>query len=145
MGKFSRGDFYLILIQIMNSSICLLGLGLLGSSLFLSYEIQAINNFILSIAFISIFMLFCSFLGFCCIKNSPCAIMIYVLMNILFVLTILPLSFLIIFEQEEIVKFLIENIKDSEETINKAKYFINLDMDITKIVLLSYCLVFVIL
>lgn len=143
MNKFSRGDFYFILIQLFNTCLLLLGLALLTSSIYLSKQTNSINTFTVCIGFVAIFLLLTSGYGYFCIKNSPCSIIIYEFFVLCLTLTLIPLGFYIMFDQEDIVNFLIEKMKDSEEAINKAKKAIDMNMDITKITLLVYSTILV--
>jgi hypothetical protein len=143
MNKFSRGDFYFIIIQILNTFLILLGGGLLASFILLSSETKSVNSFIASIGFLSLVLITTSVFGYCSIKNSPCSTLIYLLFILVLTLTLVPLGMYILFDQEAIVKILIENMQDSKESIEKVENAINTNMDVTKIVLLLYSIIFV--
>ena len=143
MNKFSSADFYFIVIQILNTFLLILGMGLFASSIYLSSETDSINTFTVSIAFLSVILIFTSCYGFFGIKNSPCSILIYIFFILMLTLTLIPLGMYIVFDQEQIVNLLIENMKDSEESINLAKKAIDINMDITKITLLIYSVILV--
>jgi hypothetical protein len=143
MNNFSRGDFYFVIIQILNTFLLILGGGLLVSSILLSSETQSLNSFTVSVGFLSIVLIITSSFGYCCIKNSPCSTFIYLLFILALTFTLVSLGMYIMFDQEEIVKFLMEKMKDSEEAIKKAEKVINTNMDITKITLLVYSIIFV--
>lgn len=143
MNNFSRGDLYFIIIQILNTFLILLGGGLLASSILLSSETQSVSSFSASIGFVSLVLITTSLFGYCSIKNSPCSTLIYLLLILVLTLTLVPLGMYILFDQDTIVQILLEKMQDSGAEIEKVRHAINTNMDITKIVLLLYSIIFV--
>lgn len=143
MRKFWDSTFFFTLMQIFNFCVFLLGVGLIGSALYLYLIVKFANTFILSLGIIGTFILFISAYGYCCTKRSPNLLLCYELFLLLLTMFVLILAFFILYAQPDIINFLTSKMTDSHDTIAAAKMAINRNMNITKIALFVYSIVIV--
>jgi hypothetical protein len=92
---------------------------------------------------IALFILLTSVFSICWTGRSSCAHLLSGILYIAIILANIILGFYIVFDQESLVDFMTEKMDDSVAAIDKIKYQINVNLDIVKILFLSYTIVIV--
>lgn len=138
MDRFSLTKLAYAMMQFTNFLILLLGIALLGSTMYLWILVESFNSFILVMTMISSFFIATALLGIFSTKKSPCLISIYQFVIFVMLISVVVASFFFILEQDKITEYLTSKMEDSTKAINEARKAINFDMQLTQIILVSF-------
>jgi hypothetical protein len=131
------------IFHFLNTFNLIFALALIGSGIYLWTKAESFNTFILAIMSIGLIIAFTTMFSYCCTNKSPCALLMAIILLILIFVFIVTLGVCIIFFQEKIIDFLVQSMKDSEAVIEELKEQLNKNMDLTKIIALSYSVIIV--
>jgi hypothetical protein len=144
MNKLTKIKVLNVFFQFLNSFNLLFAGILFTGAIYLIAQTGIFNSFVLSMFIIAFFICFTSFFSFCCTYKAPCAMCILNLLLILIFILVIIMGFCIVFIQDQIINFLIDNMNESSQAaIEEAREKINNEMDITKIVMLAYSIIIV--
>jgi hypothetical protein len=138
MNKLTKIKLLNIFFQFLNCFNLAFAAALFTSAIYLVVKIDNFNSFTLSLMLIGFIITTTTIFSFCCTNKNPCGILISTTLLTFIFIFVLTIGFCIVFIQDQIVEFLTENLKDSKEVIDEVKRQINVNMNITKIVVLSY-------
>jgi hypothetical protein len=116
---------------------------LIAGAIYLISQTGSFNSFIMALLLIAFIICSTSFFSFCCTNKAPTALMIANILLVFILKFVLIIGFCIVFVQDKITEFLVQQMKDSEAVIREVKEKINSEMDLTKIVMLSYSIIIV--
>jgi thiol:disulfide interchange protein len=138
MNKLTKIKLLNIFFQFLNSFNLVFALALLVAAIYLIAQTGSFNSFTLALLIIGSSICFTSIFSFCCTNKSPCALLFAIILLIFIFLFVVTLGICIIFLQDKLIEFLVQSMKDSQSQIEDIKQKINSEMDITKIVALTY-------
>ena len=140
----TRGNMIIYLIlQISNMLIGLFGIGLLILSIYLCINIKGFNSFALTLMLLFILLTCITIIGLYS-KSSPTLLILYFLLNMVFTVIVIVFTIYLFLDLDNIVDYMTSNMKDNDAKIHiKEKFESNLN--VIRIVFLSYILVFVII
>lgn len=141
--QISGSNYQFISLQILNFIIFSLGIALLVISFIIWEEVKSFNSFIFTIIFVS-FVIVCSNIIGYGVRYSPTKLIIYFVLVFIVTVGLTILLFFVIYDKDQIVAFLTQNMKDSPIAIKIVKEYLDQNIDLIKILLLSYSTILVI-
>jgi hypothetical protein len=134
---FTSKLFYFIL-QICNFALFILSIALFASAVYLWITVKMLNSFILGIAILALFMFFTAFWGYSCVKYFGFFQLIYMLFLVILIVVTVILGYFVVFDQQQIVQMLTQNMTDSGDTILATRRILTKNFEITKLVVAVY-------
>jgi hypothetical protein len=126
-----------ISLLVLNLLTFFLGIGIFVTDILIWTKVKSFNSFNMTLTFIALYIIFTCLIG-CKLRCSPTKLIIYFLLVFLVLTGVTILLMFILFDQDQIITFLIHNMKDSKAAIDEAKYYLDQNIDVIKILLLSY-------
>lgn len=122
------------LLQICNFALFVLSIALFASAVYLWITVKLLNSFILSIAILALFMFLTACWGYSCIKYFGFFQLLYMLFLIILIVVTVILGYFVVFDQQQIVDMLTQNMTDSADTILKTKGILLKNFETTRLV-----------
>jgi len=132
-----------LLMQCSNFLIFISAILSISNNIYLWILIENINSFIFTNFIISILLLFTSIFGCYFTKNAPTGVIIYQILLVILTIFSVIITFLVIFDKEALIEFLISKMEDSLETILKTRASLDQNLDVIRIGMFMYSCVLV--
>ena len=129
-------------LQFLNFLTFSLGIAILIITFIIWAKVKSFNTFILTLLLVSFFIICITFVG-CKIRYSPTTLIIYFMLVFFILVGVIILVFYIIYDKEQIITFLVYNMMDSRPAIEEARKYLDQNIDIIKILLLTYTFIIV--
>ena len=131
--------------QFLNFLLFLLGITLFIIDLLLWSKIKNFNSFIFVGLLISFYIVFLTVYGAAKARLSPEGLVIYFFLAVILEIAFIVVTVYIYQDKAGLIDFMIKNMDDSWEAIFEATKFVGRNLDIIKILLITYICILVIL
>lgn len=126
-----------ISLLILNVLTFFLGIAIFVIDILIWTKVKSYNSFNMTLTLIALYIFMTCLVG-CKLRYSPTKLIIFFLLVLIVLIGVTILLSFILFDQDQIITFLIHNMKDSKAAIDEAKYYLDQNIDVIKILLLSY-------
>jgi len=126
-----------ISLLILNVLTFFLGIAIFVIDILIWTKVKSYNSFNMTLTLIALYIFMTCLVG-CKLRYSPTKLIIFFLLVLIVLIGVTILLSFILFDQDQIINFLVLNMKDSKAAIDEAKNYLDHNIDVIKILLLSY-------
>ncbi len=126
-----------ISLLILNVLTFFLGIAIFVIDILIWTKVKSYNSFNMTLTLIALYIFLTCLVG-CKLRYSPTKLIIFFLLVLIVLIGVTILLSFILFDQDQIINFLVLNMKDSKAAIDEAKNYLDQNIDVIKILLLSY-------